>query len=238
MSTGKQMVRVKRKKKPPKGIYADGSPKKEKPESAEVQERRHNAMEMRASGIPYVRIAKELGYYDASHAKRDIDKGIAAVEIDAAKMVISQDLAMLDEFKMRCLHALRNNGDLSQIDRIMRIMDKKYSLLGVSEETVRALQSEHGINVQVGAGGSATVQVVQAATETNDEFLAKMMRAVGVDPKSKEAKKLRAHYAEQNRHRTLPMLQGGANSDMDAVKDSTHLGDEEIVDAVIVEEEE
>jgi hypothetical protein len=233
MTNGKKIVRVRKKKRPPLGIRADGRPKKEIPESDEILERRQNAMDLRASGVPYDRIAKELGYYDKSHARQDINKGIANIEMDAAKMVITQDIALMDEFKMRCLHALRNNGDLSQIDRIMRVMDKKYSLLAISDETVRQLQSERGITVNVG-GSTTTVMNVQAATESNEEFVAKMMRAVGVDPNSKEAKR----YTEQWKNdgdRTLPMLEGGANNDKDVALTAAHIEDEEIYDAEIVE---
>jgi len=233
MSNGKKkIVNVKRNKKIIRRRSGGGLDQRQV-EKPEVLERRKNAMELRASGLTYEDIAQQLGYHDRSHAKRDVDKGIDAVIMDSAKQVVAMDIAMMDEFKMRCLHALRTNGDLSQIDRILRVTDYKYRLLGISDETVRQLQSEHGITVNVG-GSKTNVMVVQAAAETEEEFLAKMMNAVGVDPNSPAAKKWKQENIDYG-DRTLPMLQGGANSDKDAILGAAEIDDEEIVDAEIVE---
>lgn len=118
-------------------------------------------------------------------------------------------------------------------------MDWRYRLLGVNDETVRALQSEHGIHTTTNVKNQ--VMVVQAAPETSHDFISKMMKAVGVDPGSEEAQTLLRQYnineeAEQNGVvRALPMLEGSANSDRDALEGKEELAAEEIVEGEIVE---
>ena len=214
-------------------------PRRTPEERAEIHARQQKALELRMAGTPYADIARALGYANPSSAKYACDKAMSRVQIDAAKEVVAMDLARLDEFQMRCTHALRNNGDLGQIDRILRIMDWRYRLLGVNDETVRALQSEHGIHTTTNVKNQ--VMVVQAAPETSHDFISKMMKAVGVDPGSEEAQTLLRQYnineeAEQNGVvRALPMLEGSANSDRDALEGKEELAAEEIVEGEIVE---
>lgn len=231
----KKTLVAKKKPAPPKRYTRDGRVKKKtgKKETREIQERRMNAMELRGSGVTYRDIAEQLGYHDASHARRDIEKGIADIQIDAAKGVVAMDLLLMDEFKMRCLHQLRTNHDLGQIDRIMRVMEFKYRLLGVTDETVRQLQGDFGIMGNV-VNNTNNVMVVGAAPETEKEFISKMMGALGINPDSPEAKEfLRQHKQEEAR--TLPMLEGSANQTKKKADGAAELEDMDIVDAEIVE---
>lgn len=208
--------------------------KKKKISKQQRLERERQALELRAGGASYDQIATALGLYDKSHSKRIVEMALSRFEIEAAKSVVRMDLQRLDEYIMRCTHALRNNGDLSQIDRLMRIMEFRYRLLGINGEDVRAMQAEHGItNINIKGG----VQVVQARTETETEFIQKMMSAVGVDPNSKTATKYLAER-ETAVVRALPLLAGSANDGKPT--DSTLLLDEdaaEILDAEVVEDE-
>jgi hypothetical protein len=146
---------------------------------------------------------------------------------------VKLDLSRLEEYIMRCTHDLRTNGNLGQIDRLMRIMEFRYRLLGINGEDVRAMQQEHGItNIHIKGG----VQVVQARVETEDEFIKKMMSAVGVDPNSPTAQKyLEERSAEPTR--SLPMLKGSANEGSGHDDKPQLLEDEaEILDAELVDE--
>lgn len=241
----KKKVVVKKKPAPPPTLTRTGriakkrGPKITPEQKAERELKKSQALELRMAGTPYADIARALGLTDKSHAKKLCDSALASVQIDAAKEVVAMDLARLDEFQMRCTHALRQNGDLGQIDRILRIMDWRYRLLGVNDETVRALQSEHGIATQTNIKNQ--VMVVQAAPETSHDFIAKMMKAVGVDPNSEDAQTLLRQYNineaadDSGVVRALPMLEGSANSDRDAMEAKERLAAEEIVEGEIVE---
>ena len=230
----KKNVKIKKKTPEPRGITSEGRPRKRpKGMSPERLAKVPQALELRMAGTSYAQIAKALELPDASVAKRLVDKGTSGVIVDAAKEVITMDLARIDEMQMRSMHALRTNGDLNQIHTVLRLMEWRYKLLGISDETVRALQSEHGVTTNI-TNNKNQVMVVQAAPETEEQFIAKMMRAVGVDPDSKEAKEyIKQHQSDEAR--TLPMLAGSANDSKNANAAAQQLEDEEIVDAEIVE---
>lgn len=245
----KKKVVVRRKKKSPVRHYkSDGSldkrkngnlynrpNKKRTPEEIRAaHERQEQALELRMSGATYNQIANALGYAAPASAKAAVDAIISRTEREAATEVVALDLARLDEYQMRCTHALRQNGDLGQIDRLMRIMEMRYRLLGVSDETIKLLQEQHGI--RTGSSGTTVngnvVMHVHAAPETEDEFIRKMMEAVGANPDSPAAQK---YLAEHNTPLALPMLQGSANEDVD-LSNATQLEDEDIVEGEIVDE--
>lgn len=231
----KKKIKVKKKPELPRGIDRHGRPKKKKIVKGPSDEKLTAALELRTGGATYREIATIVGFHDASHAKRSLDKFLARMEIDAAKEVVALDLARLEEYMMRCTYALRENGDLHQIDRLMRIMEMRYRLLGINDETVRALQADHGIHTTTTTNN---VQIVMASPETEDEFLRKMMGAVGVDPDSPEAveyrERMRNHRTGPNGEKILPMLEGSANTGNDRTGDP--LEEDEIVEAEIVEE--
>lgn len=233
----KRVVHVRKKKKPPPTLTRTGkrAKKRGRKPDPEKELRKQQALELRASGVTYRDIAEKLGYSSPSHAKYDVDKAISDVHMDAAKEVVMMDLTMLDEFKMRLLHDLRNNGNLHQIDRIFRVMEWKYRLLGVSDETVRQMQDQFGIaGTPSVVNNTNNVQVVMASPETEDEFIGKMMRAVGIDDSSEVAKK----YIEErsgDKARTPPMLVGSVNEAKQVADKSDPVDGDDIVDAEIVE---
>jgi hypothetical protein len=233
----KKRVVVRKKPELPASLTSTGRKRKStmSPERrAEIRTRQQSALELRMAGMSYREIAESLGYANPASAKYACDKAISRTQIDAAKEVVAMDLARLDEFQMRCTHALRTNGDLGQIDRILRIMDWRYRLLGVTEETVRSLQAEHGIHTTI--HNKNNVQIIMARPDTEHEYIQKMMKAVGVEPDSEEAKSLLRQYnLNKDEPRELPMLEGSANSDSDKMRGATQLEHEDIVDAEIVE---
>jgi hypothetical protein len=227
----KKVVRVRKKNDPLDKYKAQARRKRilaNKEKTRQVRERQEQALELRMQGITYKDIASALGFANPSSAKSAVDACIWNAEKDAAKEVVALDLARLDEFQMRCMHALRQNGDLHQIDRMMRIMEMRYRLLGITDETVRSLQQDHGIVINQ----KNMVMNVHAAPETEKDFIAKMMRAVGADPESREAQAL---LSEHQVPHALPMLEGSANEGIpDRTVDAEN--DDDIVEAEIVEE--
>ena len=218
----------------PRGIDRHGRPKRKVKLSPAEREaawaKQQEALKLRMAGATYGEIASTLGYANPSSAKYAVDACIGRAETDAAKDVVALDLARLDEYQMRCTHALRANGDLHQIDRLMRIMEMRYRLLGVSDETIRAMQENHGVRVT----NQKLVMNIHAAPETEQEFIAKMMKAVGVDPTSEVAQNM---LREHEIPKALPMLTGSANDDSELVRaNSTEIDDEDIVEGEIVDE--
>jgi hypothetical protein len=201
----------------------------------ETRAKQNQALQLRMSGATYQEIATALGYKQPASAKWAVDMAISRTEREAAKEVVALDLARLDEYQMRCTHALRTNGDLHQVDRLLRIMEFRYRLLGVSNDTIRELQAEHGILAAGTTINKNKVMIVQAAPETEDEFIKKMMRAVGINPDSPEAQEFVNQHAK-NPH-ALPMLEGSANSERDKGMNAASqiINEDEIVDAEIVD---
>jgi hypothetical protein len=226
---GKLMIPVQYlpKKRIEKGVISRPKKKREMSEKKKLQQienrqRAEQALELRKAGVAYQKIADSLGYSSAGAAKNSVDNLMKKQEFEAAKDVVLIDLQRLDEYQMRCTERLRNNGDLGQIDRLMRIMEMRYRILGVNEETTAELQQHFGLNV-VNKG----VMVVQGS-ET--DFVKAMMQAVGVDPNTEEGKK----YLTASVSREIadaPML-GSEEAKYD---DRRAIPDAEIVDAEIVD---
>lgn len=147
----------------------------------QAAERRAQALELRKAGATYQEIANALGYKGVSGAEAAVKRGIDLLGMEAAKDVVLIDLARLDDFQKRCTAEMRK-GDLSQIDRIMRIMTMRHNLLGITAESYREAVAKQ-------AGVSVTQNNVMVIQGSEVEFVKGMMRTVGVDPDSPEAKK-------------------------------------------------
>lgn len=153
----------------------------------EVREKQNRAVDLRRAGASYNEIASALGYNDASAARKSVEAAIRKFEFEATKDVLLMDLARLDEYLKLATHRLRTSGDLSQIDRCMRIIDKKHWMLGVTPASL-AEANESGDAKTPGG-----MNVVIAASERT--FIRSMMAAVGMDPDSPEG---RAYLASKN----------------------------------------
>lgn len=148
-------------------------------------EKQMQALELRKAGATYAEIAQALGYANAGGAKKAVDAMMKRTVFDLAEDIVTLDLQRLDEFQKRCMHQLRTKNDLSQIDRLMRIMERRYTLAGVAPETVKKIQEAYGLDGAV--INNAGVMVVQVGHNSEQDFVKKMMVAAGVDPQSEEA---------------------------------------------------
>lgn len=213
----------------------------------QAKERQERALELRKARVPYRVIAEQLGYAGPAGAKKAVDAAIRRHEYEAARDVVLLDLQTLDELQMRATEALRR-GDLFQIDRILRVMQQRYQLLGVSSRTVEELQEHMGVKspTQIQNNG---VMIVQGGTS---DFVRSMMQAVGVDPESPEAqKKLLELESAESPSRTVKIPKrkksagtGGTHTGGSSIGGShtppsyTELDEDEIIDAEIVEDDE
>jgi hypothetical protein len=229
----KRQIKVRRKSSHELEARGQKVDERRKLKKKELHERQFKALQLRQSGAQYRDIAGALGYSGPGAAKNAVAAALGRLEIEAAKDVVALDLTRLDEYQMRCTAALRNNGDLGQIDRLMRIMEMRYKLLGVSDETMRQLQADHGIHTTTNIQGG--VQVIMPRADAEEEFVRKMMLAVGIDPDSKEATSYRKSRAAQGPDEKLPLPPGSANDSSMIASQVEHLGEEEIVDAELVE---
>jgi len=191
------------------------------------------ALELRRASANYKEIGQALGI-STSYARDLCLKAANDVVIDDAKEVIMMDLLRLDEFQMLATRALRQNGDLNQIERIMRIMRERRDILGLTTDSWKEQQAERA--------GSLTNNGIMVVTGTSENFVEAMMKAVGVNPNSPEAQKRLAAIRDQAEKegsgeyalqapRPNELLMAAADSALNRNEDN------EIVDAVIVEED-
>jgi hypothetical protein len=203
----------------------------------EARERQLRALDLRKARVTYGDIAKALGYSDASSARAAVQSAMKRQEFELAKEVALLDLTTLDEMQMRCMDALRK-GDLFQVDRILRIMERRYGLLGVGQRTVEELQEQFGVRPNGTAVQNNGVMVINAQAGTAD-FVRSMMSAVGIDVDSPEAKKklreLEAPTSQKPPHRER-IIKKTVVEELPAGTET--LDDTEIVDAEFVEDDE
>lgn len=163
-----------------------------------TRERQAQALELRKAGLTYQEIADALKFSNASGASRAVRSAIDRLGLEAAKDVVVMDLARLDEYMKRCTAQLRQHNDLSQIDRLLRIMDKKHQILGITTDTFREEQAKQ-------ANSSVTNNAIMVVQGGQSDFVKEMMRAVGMNVNSPEAiAYLQSLPAEENSTPALP----------------------------------
>jgi hypothetical protein len=199
---------------------SSGRLKKMSPMAIEKQdaarERQQQALELRKAGATYREIAAALGYYNEGGAKKAVDAVMKRTVYDLAEDIVTLDLQRLDEMQKLCVHRMRTKGDLSQIDRVMRIMERRYMLAGVAPSTVAKIQEAYGLDGAV--INNAGVMVVQVGHNSEQDFVKKMMLASGVDVESPEAQ------SYLDKVRTVKELESGTSVEVLGPVDDTSLG--------------
>lgn len=145
--------------------------------NTQLSEKQEQALELRTAGASYREIAKSLGWASPATAQEAVKRAIGKTQIESSTDALLMDLANLDDWMKRCTHRLRTTGDLSQIDRMLRILEKRHQLLGVDSTTLAERMGK-----KTTAGGAT---IVVAPSE--NAFVQGMMRVMGIDPDSKEA---------------------------------------------------
>jgi hypothetical protein len=172
----------------------------------EAAEKQQKAVDLRRAGASFQEIANALGYASPSGAKKAVEAAVRKFAFESTADMLQMDLSRLDEWAKLCTHKMRTTGDVSQVDRLMRIMDKRHYLLGVTPASL-AEQKENG-TMQTQGG----MNVVIAATER--DFVRGMMIAVGVDPDGPEAKA----YEQARQGASAPTPQTGGKKEITAGK--------------------
>ena len=150
-----------------------------------VHEKQARAAELRAAGVPFHKIADELGYASPSGAKNAVVAFLNRQEIELAENVVMMDLVRLDEYQMRATAALRA-GDLKQIPILIQIMNQKYALARISPRTVEKIQQRFGISqddiLSAQGGGGLTNNGVMVIGGSESDFVRSLMIATGNNP--------------------------------------------------------
>ena len=98
--------------------------------AAEIALRQSKALEMRKAGASYDQIATALGMANRSVAWQSVRSAIKTVIREPAQEVLDLELSRLDIMMMGCWPKART-GDLQTIDRVLRIMDRRSTYLGL-----------------------------------------------------------------------------------------------------------
>jgi hypothetical protein len=100
-----------------------------------VAERQRRALEARLAGVTYERIARALGYRNASGAWKAVARGMARSLREPAEAVRLLELERLDRLLAgiwgRATGGPDRPADLAALDRVLKIMERRSRLLGL-----------------------------------------------------------------------------------------------------------
>lgn len=114
---------------------------KRKPVSAEARDRQRRAVELRLAGANYDVIARQLDYAGQSGARYAVQRGLELAIIEPAEEVLRQEVERLDRL-MTGLWSRAVKGDVSAVDRVLKIMDRRARYLGLDAPTRHVVTSE------------------------------------------------------------------------------------------------
>lgn len=172
-----------------KGVRTPARKLNRKSTAALVQTRQkeEQAIKLRMAGMSLAAIAKQLGYASASGASQAIQRAVDRIGIEPAMELVKLELHRLDEMQKVCWTALIRDGDTSQVNPILRIMEMRARFTGldhfVEKNRDGAVINIQGgqVNVGTGAGGVLIIQGDES------EYVKALAAATGVDPKELEA---------------------------------------------------
>tara|TARA_R110000803_G_scaffold16806_2_gene46037 strand:+ start:1954 stop:2385 length:432 start_codon:yes stop_codon:yes gene_type:complete len=96
----------------------------------EQAERRARALELRAAGLTYEIIARQLGYSSRSVAHRDIQGALKEMVERPAKELLSEELNRLDRL-MAGMWSEARKGDDRKAHSVLKILDMRAKYLGL-----------------------------------------------------------------------------------------------------------
>lgn len=201
-----------------------------------AREKQVSALKLRASGATYKDIARTVGYANESSARKAVIAAIEKWGKEEAQEIFAQDLVRLDEYTLRLTERLRNQDDVSQIDRLLRVMQQRWTLLGLMmNDPQNPSRTVNTQNVQNNG--------VLVITGSERRFVEGMMEAIGVPTDTPEAQKvlLELESGDSARHHTVEKIAGSQTTRKNKKSKSKSVMSEyeqaDIIDAEIVEEE-
>jgi hypothetical protein len=126
----------------------------------EQAERRRHALALRAAGVGYEDIAKQVGLSGPGPAYKIVQAALKATYREPADEVRKLELERLDRLTL-ALWQRAKGGESEAIDRVLKLMDRRAKLLGLD------------------VSKPATVMAFDASTMTNDEIIARLASLAG-----------------------------------------------------------
>lgn len=103
---------------------------KTSPRTIAAKRRAEKAVELRAEGMSFPDIARELGYASRQGAHEAVNKALKEMFREPLEAMIQLDLERLD--RMWTVHFLNaQSGDVAALSACMRIMERRARLLGL-----------------------------------------------------------------------------------------------------------
>lgn len=136
-----------------------------------AKEKQRRALEMRKAGASYAQIAEQVGYSDASGARRAVVTAFQEITQEPTNELRTLQVERLNHLLM-IVWAKINQGDETQIDRALRIMAQMDGLMGTAAAQEMNVRHE-GVLVIDGS---------------KNEYIAQMAAMAGADPKELEAR--------------------------------------------------
>jgi len=99
-----------------------------------AHERHLQALELRKAGVTYEVIATQLGYANASGARKAVVSALKATLREPAAELRELELARLDAMLLPLWRPVQA-GDEKAVDRALRIMERRARLLGLDRKT-------------------------------------------------------------------------------------------------------
>jgi hypothetical protein len=122
--------------------------------------RAYYAFELRKAGASYEDIAEKLRYANAASAEGAIRARLKSMyKPDDVEDVVTMELARLDALQLVAWRRAKE-GDLSAIDRILKIMERRSQYLGLDQQKAHVDPSTINNNV-IFIGGSEEEYVAQ-----------------------------------------------------------------------------
>lgn len=121
---------------------------------AATRAKRRQALDLRMAGVPYDRIATELGYANKQNARRVVLQALAENEAESVKELRTIEGATLDRAQ-RAIWPAVIAGDIEAVRALVRISAQRARLFGLYAPT--KIEVSEDVDQQIGAIAAALV---------------------------------------------------------------------------------
>jgi len=111
-----------------------GDQSNQQPPKLKAAERQRRALELRALGLSYDRIASELGYRGRSGAWRSVQSALAKVRAEGVTELRTLESERLDQLLSACWKKAVS-GDPKSINAALRVCERRARLMGLDAPT-------------------------------------------------------------------------------------------------------
>lgn len=134
-------------------------------DSIPVGHKAQMAFELRKTGASYELIAEKLGYASAKSAEGAIRRVLSSkYEPDDVEHVVQMELARLDALQLIAWRRAKD-GDLSALDRILKIMERRAKYLGLEVQETQSQGVTNNTAIFIGGSEEEYIAQLQAARE-------------------------------------------------------------------------